>query len=37
MVTFCNLEQIQILVSAMEKCYDAVEVAYGHNKAAGLG
>ena len=37
MAVLCQLEQKEVLVSSMSKCYDSVEVAYAYNEEAPLG
>lgn len=37
MTILCDVDQVQMVVTSMQKCYDFVEVAYGYNKAKELG
>ena len=34
MAVHCKLEQTEMLVKSMYKCYDTVEMAYAYNEAA---
>ena len=34
LVVFCSLQQVELVKSALLKCFDSVEVAYAYDKTA---